>query len=502
MLFNSYTFIFAFLPLTLLVFWWLAAHAPRRVAIVWLIVASIFFYGWYRYENLLLLGVLLVLNYWAGVYLGRHSGARRAKAVLVLGIMMNLGTLGYFKYANFFIDAVNRLFPTGWSPAAIVLPLGISFFIFQKIAYLVDAYRGKARGYSFIDYCLFVTFFPQLIAGPIVHHAEVVPQFSRQSYRPNAEDFSVGLTQFFCGLFKKVLIADRMALYASPIFESAAGGGSPGFIDAWIAALAYTFQLYFDFSGYSDMALGLGRLFGIKLPQNFASPYKAVNITEFWRCWHMTLSRFLRDYLYIPLGGNRQGPARRYVNLMLTMLIGGLWHGAGWNFVVWGGLHGLYLVIHHAWRAFRSKSAVAARPSGLAGIIGGRALTFLAVVLAWIFFRAADTETAGRMLAAMFGSSGFTARSAFELATVLPALGVVALIVWGLPNTQEWLARYQPALGLAAAEKEAAPRRGLVAFWSRLAWQPNPLWAVLLAALAVFTFTQMSNVSEFIYWQF
>jgi alginate O-acetyltransferase complex protein AlgI len=502
MLFNSYTFIFAFLPLTLLVFWWLAARAPRRVAIVWLIVASIFFYGWYRYENLLLLGVLLVLNYWAGVYLGRHSGARRAKAVLVLGIVMNLGTLGYFKYANFFIDAVNRLFPTGWSPAAIVLPLGISFFIFQKIAYLVDAYCGKARGYSFIDYCLFVTFFPQLIAGPIVHHAEVVPQFSRQSYRPNAEDFSVGLTQFFCGLFKKVLIADRMALYASPIFESAAGGGSPGFIDAWIAALAYTFQLYFDFSGYSDMAFGLGRLFGIKLPQNFASPYKAVNITEFWRCWHMTLSRFLRDYLYIPLGGNRQGPARRYVNLMLTMLIGGLWHGAGWNFVVWGGLHGLYLVIHHAWRAFRSKSAVVARPSRLAGIIGGRALTFLAVVLAWIFFRAADTETAGRMLAAMFGGNGFTARSAFELVTVLPALGVVALIVWGLPNTQEWLARYQPALGLAAAEKEATPRRGLVAFWSRLAWRPHLLWAVLLAALAVFTFTQMSNVSEFIYWQF
>jgi alginate O-acetyltransferase complex protein AlgI len=502
MLFNSYTFVFAFLPLTLLVFWLLAARAPRRVAIVWLIVASIFFYAWYRYENLLLLGVLLVLNYWAGVYLGRHSGAKRARLVLVLGIVMNLGTLGYFKYANFFIDAVNRLFPTGWNFANIILPLGISFFIFQKIAYLVDAYRGKARGYSFIDYCLFVTFFPQLIAGPIVHHAEVVPQFSRQIYRPNAEDFSVGLTQFLCGLFKKVLIADRMALYATPIFESAAGGGTPGFLDAWIAALAYTFQLYFDFSGYSDMALGLGRLFGIKLPQNFSSPYKAVNITEFWRRWHMTLSRFLRDYLYIPLGGNRKGPARRYVNLMLTMLIGGLWHGAGWNFVVWGGLHGLYLAVHHAWRGFREKPASKKTSSSLAGILGGRALTFFAVVLAWIFFRASDTETAGRMLAAMFGGNGFAARSTFELNTVLPALGVVAIIVWGLPNTQEWLARYQPALDFPPKESSAMPRRSWSSFWTRLAWQPHPLWAVLLAALAVFTFTQMSNVSEFIYWQF
>ena len=503
MLFNSYTFVFVFLPLTLLVFWLLAARAPRRVAIVWLIVASIFFYGWFRYENLLLLGVLLVLNYAAGVYLGRYSGARRAKAVLVLGIVMNLGTLGYFKYANFFLDAVNRLFPTGWSPAAIVLPLGISFFIFQKIAYLVDAYRGKARGYSFIDYCLFVTFFPQLIAGPIVHHAEVVPQFSGRNYRPSAEDFSVGLTQFFCGLFKKVLLADRLALFATPIFESAAGGGSPGFLDAWIAALAYTFQLYFDFSGYSDMALGLGRLFGIKLPQNFDSPYKAVNITEFWRCWHMTLSRFLRDYLYIPLGGNRKGPARRYVNLMLTMLIGGLWHGAGWNFVVWGGLHGIYLAVHHGWRAWRDRAVAATGSSGgNLGTIAARALTFLAVVLAWIFFRASNTETAGRMLKAMFGGNGFGFHSTVALSSALIALGVAGVIVWGLPNTQEWLARFHPALGFPPPETSAAPRRAIPSWLARLAWQPHPLWAALLAALAVFTFTQMSKISEFIYWQF
>ena len=502
MLFNSYTFVFGFLPAVMLVFYALAVRVPRRVAMLWLVAASLFYYGWSRPENLLLIGALLVANYGAGTFLGRNGGTRLGRLVLAAGIAANLGVLGYFKYTNFLVDTVNTLTGGAWPAANIILPLGLSFFTFQKIAYLVDAYRGKTRGYNFIDYCLFVTFFPQLIAGPIVHHSEVIPQFSdRKDYRPNAEDFSVGLTQFICGLFKKVVIADRMALYATPIFDAAAAGAAPSFLDGWIAALAYSFQLYFDFSGYSDMALGLGRLFGIRLPLNFNSPYKAANITEFWRRWHMTLSRFLRDYLYIPLGGNRRGPVRRYSNLMLTMLLGGLWHGAGWNFVIWGGLHGLYLVLHHAWRTIRGGSESEKPPPGFVGLIGRRALTFLAVLLAWIFFRAANMGAAKQMLASMFGLAGLDLRCSFDLGNTLPALGAVALVVWLLPNTQEWLGRFRPALDY----EEPAAASGGVAVPTRMArfsWRPAWPWALAVGGFALFTLTQLSRVSEFIYWQF
>jgi D-alanyl-lipoteichoic acid acyltransferase DltB (MBOAT superfamily) len=501
MLFNSYTFIFAFLPLTLLGFVLLARNAPRRVAIAWLVLASVFFYGWARPENLVVLGVLLVANYLAGVYLDRHQGERSGKVVLVLGLATNLLVLGYYKYTNFLVGVVNDVAGAGWRPTEIILPLGISFFIFQKIAYLVDAYRGQTRGYHFIDYCLFVTFFPQLIAGPITHHSEVVPQFARRTGRAlSAEDLSVGLTQFVCGLFKKVAVADRIALYASPVFAAAQAGGQPTFIEAWLGALAYTFQLYFDFSGYSDMALGLGRMFGIRLPQNFNSPYKAVNIIDFWRRWHMTLSRFLRDYLYIPLGGNRKGPGRRLVNLMITMLLGGLWHGAGWTFLFWGGLHGIYLVINHGWLTFRKRRG--ARPVTRAGQWVGRTLTFLVVVIAWVFFRAADFTTAGRMLTAMSGWNGLEWTASFRLDSALVLVGILWAAVWLLPNTQQILARFQPALS-ATPETEtgaALPEASGVPRW--LQWQPTLLWAIVGALVAVFTITQMSRISEFIYWQF
>jgi len=504
MLFNSYTFIFLFLPITLVVFFALVARASRRMAIGWLVACSLFYYGWSRPANLVLLGASLVFNYGLGIYLGRHGGKRRGKSALVFGLAANLGVLCYFKYANFFLRTVDQLAGTGWSAGDIILPLGISFFTFQKIAYLVDAYRGRVRGYNFLDYCLFVTFFPQLIAGPIVHHSEVMPQFTKkEDYRLNAGDLSVGVTQFLFGLFKKVIIADRMALYATPIFEAASRGAAPTFLDGWIAALAYTFQLYFDFSGYSDMALGLGRMFGIKLPLNFNSPYKAANITEFWRRWHMTLSRFLRDYLYIPLGGNRKGPARRYTNLMLTMLLGGLWHGAGWTFVFWGGLHGLYLVAHQAWMKLRGASETPEDSRSALSLYSARMLTFLAVVIAWVFFRAADFATAQRMLASMAGLHGFDFASSYRPGNALASLAVLWLIVWWLPNTQEVLARFQPALEYDApdaATKGFAPRQqGLLRVAS---WNASVPWALVLAAVAIFTLTQMSRVSEFIYWQF
>ncbi len=498
MLFNSYTFIFAFLPVALAGFLIFVTIAPRTFAIRWLIACSLFFYGWWYPQNLWILLFLLLFNYALGVWLGRLEHGGVARAVLIAGLTVNLGMLCYYKYANFFAGTINGLTGAHLPLVVATLPLGISFFVFQKIAYLVDAYRRQVRGYSLTDYSLFVTFFPQLIAGPIVHHSEVVPQFSSQrGWRPSAEDFSVGFTQFLCGLAKKVLLADGVARYANPIFDAARDGLFPTFLDGWTAALAYTFQLYFDFSGYSDMALGLGRMFGIKLPQNFNSPYKAASIADFWRRWHMTLSRFLRDYLYIPLGGNRKGPARRGINLMVTMLLGGLWHGAGWTFVVWGGLHGLYLLIHRIWQPVRQSFGL---PEGTRwGPYAGRAITFFAVVVAWVFFRAANIATAGRILGAMGGTHGFSFNSSFQFASAALTLGVLALIVWLLPNTQELLARYQPALRFEIVPNDIQPDgwRGRL-----LEWRPRPAWAVLMAVIALYTLSQISRVNQFIYWQF
>ena len=299
----------------------------------------------------------------------------------------------------FFIDNVNHIFKLNLNIGVIILPLAISFFTFQQIAYLVDAYRGETREYNFLHYCLFVTFFPQLIAGPIVHHKEIMPQLTKEKiYSFCSENFNVGITIFILGLFKKVILADSVAVYATPVFEAASKNVSLTFVEAWGGALAFTCQLYFDFSGYSDMALGLGRMFGIRLPLNFNSPYKAVNIIEFWRRWHMTLSRFLKHYLYIPLGGSRKGKARRQANLLITMLLGGLWHGASWTFVVWGGLHGICLAINHAWHSIRRFMGHDIEKVSWQGRILSRTLTFFVVVVGWVFFKAESFYSAINVL--------------------------------------------------------------------------------------------------------
>jgi len=502
MLFNSYTFIFAFLPVALLGYLVFVHLAPRPYAIRWLILCSLFFYGWWQPQNLWILLFLLLFNYAVGVCLGRLTQGKTARLVLIAGLAVNLGMLCYYKYANFFAGAVNDLAGTHFQFAAVVLPLGISFFIFQKIAYLVDAYRHEVRGYSLTDYSLFVTFFPQLIAGPIVHHSEVVPQFSGQrEWRPRAADFSVGLTQFSLGLFKKVVLADGIAQFANPVFDAARSGAFPSFFESWIGALAYTFQLYFDFSGYSDMALGLARLFGIKLPQNFNSPYKAASIADFWRRWHMTLSRFLRDYLYIPLGGNRKGPARRCLNLMITMLLGGLWHGAGWTFVCWGGLHGLYLLIHRGWQPVRARLGFRDDAASWWGLFAARLVTFVAVMVAWIFFRAANLSIAFHMLQSMAGLNGMDGSSTLQVGEAIFMLASLAIIVWLLPNTQEFLGRFEPALKSRAAAPGAPP---LALPWSEkwISWRPTAGWALLVAAMTLYALSQISRVNEFIYWQF
>jgi D-alanyl-lipoteichoic acid acyltransferase DltB (MBOAT superfamily) len=309
MLFNSYEFIFGFFPLVFLGFLVLARAGMPALVQVWLVGCSLFFYGWWNYKYLALILASILFNYFVGLVIS-HSRNHTRRLWLVLGVCFNLGLLGFFKYADFFISTTNIIFGRDFNLLHVILPLAISFFTFQQIAYLVDRYQDIAfeREISFLEYTLFVAFFPQLIAGPIVHHSQVIPQFRRPEFgRFRLDNMSIGVTIFFFGLFKKVVIADRFGEWATPAFSMVDGGEVLSMQEAWLGAMAYTFQLYFDFSGYSDMAIGLGRIFGIRLPANFFSPYKADSIIEFWRRWHMTLSRFLRDYLYFPLGGNRKG---------------------------------------------------------------------------------------------------------------------------------------------------------------------------------------------------
>lgn len=519
MLFNSYLFIGLFLPISLIGFF-LIARASHIVAALWLGLASLFFYGWWdpRYVGLLLLSIVFNFAVGRAISKQRERGSSGgAKFVLIAGIVCDLLLLFYYKYTDFFISSLNHTLHTEFPLLELVLPLGISFFTFTQIAFLVDTYRGEAKEYNPVHYLFFVTNFPHLIAGPILHHKEIMPQFESPScYRVNWEDIAVGLTIFTIGLAKKVLIADEISRYVGPVFD---GTSNPHLFLAWGAALAYTLQLYFDFSGYSDMAIGLARMFGIKFPLNFDSPYKAPNIIEFWRRWHMTLSRFLRDYLYIPLGGNRHGPMRRHINLLTTMVLGGLWHGAGWTFVVWGALHGMYLVINHTWQTLRGAANAASAPRLR---FWAWALTFLAVVVSWVFFRAKNLDVAIDMLRGMMGLNGIVvpshwfkasfmsqvmdvlAGSGVQVATIkfiayrdqLYVTIVLLLIATLAPNTQQILQRFQPTINQF---------RHLDGSLARLTWRPRITWLIAIAALlawSLFEIPRGDKVSEFLYFQF
>ncbi len=520
MLFNSYVFIFLFLPVTLIVFFAIGREGRHRPAIAWLVGASLFYYGWWNPAFLGLIIASTLFNYATGVALARRQRSAAGKAILAFGVTVDLGILAYFKYAHFLAENINSATGAHLHFASAILPLGISFFTFQKIAYLVDAYRGEVRNYGFLQFFLFVIYFPQLIAGPIVHHKEIIPQFARDRvYRFEPRNLAAGLMIFFIGLFKKVILADRLAApYGTPVFDAALHGITPDFYEAWGGALAYTLQLYFDFSGYSDMAIGASRMFGIRLPINFHSPYKAVNIIEFWRRWNITLSRFLRDYLYIPLGGNRHGPLRRYLNLFLTMLLGGLWHGAGWTFVFWGLLHGFYLAVNHAWHGVRRLLGHDPRLSSWQGRVVSRALTFAAVVAGWVFFRAGSWDAAVTMIQSMTGMHGFSLppevmKKLGPLGSTLSLLGwqtmdadlfqnlkgawliPLFLIIWCMPNTQQLMARCRPALNFDTLEQTPSHLQ-----W--IAWKPSRLWAALGGAIAVIALLNLSRVSEFLYYQF
>ena len=484
MLFNSFGFLFAYLPVVLAGYF-LLGRFDARWAVRWLGAASLFFYAHWSVAYLPLLLASIVFNYVAARAILGAQGAPRPR-LLVAALAVNLLLLGYFKYGKLFagID--------------VVLPVGISFFTFTQIAFLVDCYRREVTAIDASDYLLFVSYFPHLIAGPVLHHKEMMPQFAdRANAAPSAANFALGLSIFTVGLAKKVLLADNIAPLASPVF---AAGAHPQLIEAWVGLLAYTMQLYFDFSGYSDMAIGLSRLFGVRLPLNFNAPYQAADISDFWRRWHMTLSRFLRDYLYIPLGGSQAGPGRRYVNLMITMLLGGLWHGAAWTFLAWGGLHGLFLVIHHGWRA----------AGGRLPTWAGRVLTMLAVMLGWVFFRADSFAGAFDVLAGLAGGHGAALPHGLQaLAPLLPAStqftglrwieaggpGLPALaLAWVLalfaPTTNDIFFHYKPSLDRILQARAA------------LVWRPRAGWSLACASLFIASIFGMNRVSEFLYFQF
>jgi len=524
MLFNSYVFIFAFLPVTFAGAFLFGRKNPGCAAL-WLGAASLVFYGaWDPRFVPLLLGSIL-FNYYAGLQISRQREAGRldrARRTLIAGVVADLALLGCFKYANFFVASANRLLDTSGPALDIVLPLGISFFTFTQIAFLVDVGRGNAREYRFTHYLMFVTYFPHLIAGPLYHHAQMMPQFAKaQTYRLDLANVGAGLSIFILGLAKKVLIADSLAQYATPVF-AAAGQGGLMFAEAWIGALAYTLQLYFDFSAYSDMAIGLALMFNVRLPLNFNSPYKATSMIEFWRRWHMTLSAFLRDYLYIPLGGNRRGKARRHLNLAVTMLLGGLWHGAAWTFVAWGGLHGLYLVVNHGWRAVKAKLGWG--EGGRAARVGAGALTFLAVVIGWVIFRADGFASAWEMLHAMAGGNGLSLPAWMEpylagaarAAPAIPvafdgvapvtgiasarAIGGIALgfaLCWLFPNVHQIMSGFKPVWEDLASRPASPGDRPAIA------WRLSVRHAIAAGVLLFLALMQLSvGQSEFLYFQF
>lgn len=512
MLFNSYIFIFAFLPITLLGYYSLGKYATHRVSISWLVAASLFFYGWWNPAYLGLIIGSILFNYAFGVLLG--SKKKKSKRLLAIGIGINLMLIGYYKYANFFVDNLSLLSGINLQIRTIILPLAISFFTFQQIAYLVDAYKGETKEYNFLHYCLFVTFFPQLIAGPIVHHKEMMVQFSaNKKIKLGCQNFIIGLNIFTLGLFKKVILADGISVYATPVFNSASSGDTISFFVAWGGALAYTFQLYFDFSGYSDMAIGIGKMFGINLPINFSSPYKSLNIKDFWRRWHMTLSRFLRDYLYIPLGGGHKGNSRRFVNLMTTMLLGGLWHGAGWTFLLWGGLHGFYLILNHGWDYVKKQLRLEWLDSSVCWKSIAWLITFISVVNAWVFFRATSFQAAVSILKGMYGFNGVSLPNAIYVRLVnkfefIEQLGIGAYLGGGtdfmfnyiwvvvlliiatiMPNTQQIMNYAEDNTKVGKSTK----------IWM---FSYSKFWAVMMAGALVLSIFSLSRVSEFLYFQF
>jgi D-alanyl-lipoteichoic acid acyltransferase DltB (MBOAT superfamily) len=548
MLFNSYPFLVIFLPIVVIGFAVLARYETRGLAYSWIVLSSAFFYGIWRPINLAIIVPSILANYALSKLLLKFSKKKKrqiALPLLIFGVVGNISFLGYFKYRDFVIESLGAVLPLDFSLAHIILPLGISFITFQKIAFLLDVYFGRVAEISLLKFLLFVMFFPQLIAGPIVHYREVIPQFERASLRPKATDLAVAVSLFSIGLFKKTIVADGVAAYVTPVFTAAANGTPQTFFWAWGATLAFSFQVYFDFSGYSDMALGLARIFGIRLPLNFNSPFKSSSIVEFWGRWHITLTRFLTGYVYTPMAMSvsrrrqkRQPvPAGRWTGLpafisivacptIITMALAGLWHGAGCQFIVFGLIHGTCLTLNQGWRIVRPRFWPDEKSYERVMKPLGFALTFLCFAVAAVFFRASSIVTALALLKGMVGVHGiaipfgvadrigsiapwlqshgvmleWTSGRTFML-TYLWIIGLLCVTLL-LPNSIELLSAYEPALGFRPRGGDKRQSQQPSLRFQALLWRPDWRWAIGLAALSVAGLLQLNRVSDFLYWQF
>lgn len=494
MLFNSYIFIFVFLPITWICWYSLNKLNNKNFVLLFLILASLVFYGYWNPKFVLILIGSIIIN---------HFFARDISRVkFIAGIIFNLVLVGYYKYAGFILSNVNPQFDL----KEIILPLGISFYTFQQIAYLSYIYKNKAEA-QFLKHSLLVTFFPHCIAGPIVYYQEMIPQFAKKN-KKIFENLTIGITIFIIGLFKKTVLADSLGAESTQIFSLVNNGYSPNLLEAWGAVICYTFQIYFDFSGYSDMAVGLARMFGIKFPMNFASPYKATSIIDFWRRWHITLSRFLKDFIYIPLGGNKFGKSRQLANIFITMLIGGFWHGASWMMIIWGAIHGTLLVINRVliWIKFPETNKTLSK-----------IIIFFVIVISWVPFRSESIEVMNNMYDGMLGINGikfpheffFLLQNLFTLSydyqghlkfndiNVFLLTSISLLIVWGFPNTYQWMRKVAPALPTEGYEETYIKANKIL-----IAWRPDLLNALVISLMLFFSLIKMNDVSEFIYFQF
>ena len=550
MLFNSYPFLFVFLPLTFIGTFWIGAYS-HKLAILWLGTASLVFYGFWDSPFVLLLLGSTVCNYYFGRWIdacgktasGGNASDAYAGRILFVAISINLLVLGYFKYSNFFIGAFVEAFGNRFVPFDITLPLGISFFTFTQIGFLVDVSRGLTAEASLGRYLLFVTYFPHLIAGPLLHHKQIMPQLLKPDvFRFNAQNISVGITIFVLALAKKIFLADSLSEIVEPIFNSASQGKEPMLVEAWVGSLAYALQLYFDFSAYSEMAIGLSLIFNVRLPLNFNSPFKARNVIEFWQRWHMSLTKYIYEYLYTPIttkfmrAGLGKAPFVENIYTvilptMITFLIIGLWHGANWTYLAFGALHGFYMIINYRWQALKKKQRW--KPQGAMYTLLCCTLTYMAVVVALVFFRAESVGTALTMLKGMAGLNGLslplTVQPVFawlpfnafsnsivfqglmpnETLAMNPLTAVVLIflgqaIVWGLPNMHQLMCRFETVTEDLNHTKSTQQRASLTATSSRFSWSLNSANAIMIGLLFVVLIIAMATnkPSTFLYYQF
>lgn len=482
MLFNSYIFILLFLPITLIVYYMLNHLEKSNLSLFLIVLASFIFYAYNNVKYVFVLGVSILLN-WFICFLLRKS---KRKSLLVVGILLNVGSIFYFKYYNFFIENFNKLLSADFQLRNIVLPLGISFFTFQQISFLIDSYRGETRDYTFVEYAAFVSFFPQLVAGPIVLHNEIIPQFRDEAKRKfNHESFAYGIYAFSAGLFKKVLVADTFGKAVSWGWENIDAMTS---LEIIIVMVSYTFQIYFDFSGYCDMAIGIGKMFNIDLPVNFDSPYKSYSILEFWKRWHMTLTRFLRNYIYFPLGGSRKGKIRTYINIMIVFLVSGIWHGANWTFVLWGMLHGIAQVLNRIFQKSWGKCNQVVRWIA----------TFVFVNLMWLLFRAESIGQAVYLFKRMIIMDSFSISDRLMSCFRLKEMELLLRLVKPLSLLSEKINGFYMWGALGGALFVCLNFSNLY----EKKFVPNIPKAVLTSVLLVWSIVSLGGISTFLYFNF